>query len=61
MESITQAEFDKKFAEYAKDKTLDTENYLGHLIAFTKLLESQGLTVRAGFSVDVDGVVHEKG
>jgi len=52
MNSITQKEFDRRFAEYVKDKELNRDNKLELLIEFVKILKEQGLTVRAGFSVD---------
>ena len=57
MISITQAEFDKQFAEYVKDKELNRDNLLEHKIEYVKILKEQGLTVRAGFSVDHLGKV----
>lgn len=46
MNSITQAEFDKLFAEYTKGKTLHADNVLEYLVEFTKKLEKEGITVR---------------
>jgi hypothetical protein len=48
MDSITQAEFNKRFAEYVKDKEVNRDNLLEHLIDYEKILKQQGLTVRAG-------------
>ena len=44
--SITQAEFDKLFAEYTKGKTLHADNVLGYLVEFTKKLKEQNITVK---------------
>ena len=57
MDSITQTEFNKRFAEYVKDKEVTRDNLLEHLIDYGKILKQQGLTVRAGFSVDHTGKV----
>ena len=57
MTSITQAEFNKQFAEYVKDKEVNRDNLLELLIDYEKILKEQGLTVRAGFSVDQLGKV----
>ena len=57
MDSITQAEFNKRFAEYVKDKDITRDNLLEHLIDYGKILKQQGLTVRAGLSVDHTGKV----
>ena len=48
MNSITQDEFNKQFAEYVKDKEVTKENLLELLIEYEKILKEQGLTVRAG-------------
>ena len=48
MNSITQTEFNKQFAEYVKDKELNRDNKLELLIEFVKILKEQGLTVCAG-------------
>mgnify|MGYP003342985536 CR=1 len=45
MKVITQAEFDRLFAEYTQGMTLHADNILGYLIEFTKKLEQQGITV----------------
>ena len=61
MNSITQAEFDKQFAEYVKDKEVNSDNLLEHKIDYMKILKEEGITVRAGFSVDHTGkVTHEE-
>ena len=52
MNSITQAEFNKQFAEYVKDKELNRDNILHLQIQYVKILKEQDITVRAGFSVD---------
>jgi hypothetical protein len=57
MTSITQAEFNKQFAEYVKDKEVNRDNLLELLIEYEKILKEQGLTVRAGFSIDQLGKV----
>ena len=57
MNSITQAEFDKQFAEYVKDKEINKDNLLEHKIDYTKILKEQGITIRPGFSVDQTGKV----
>ena len=57
MNSITQAEFNKQFAEYVKDKELNRDNILHLQIQYVKILKEQGLTIRAGFSVDDLGKV----
>jgi hypothetical protein len=57
MTSITQAEFDKQFAEYVKGKEVNRDNLLELRIQYEKVLKEQGLTVRAGFSVDHLGKV----
>ena len=60
MNSITQAEFDKQFAEYVKDKELNRDNLLELMIDYVKILKEQDITVRSGFSVDHLGqVTHE--
>ena len=60
MTSITQAEFDKQFAEYVKGKELNRDNLLELKVEYMKILKEQDLTVRAGFSVDQTGnVTHE--
>ena len=48
MDSITQAEFDKQFSEYVKDKEVNKDNLLELKIEYMKILKEQGLTVRAG-------------
>jgi len=48
MDSITQAEFDKQFAEYVKDKEVNSDNILELKIEYMKILKEKGLTVRAG-------------
>ncbi len=48
MDSITQKEFDRRFAEYVKDKDLNKDNKLELLIEFVKILKEQGLTICAG-------------
>jgi hypothetical protein len=48
VDSITQAEFNKQFAEYVKDKEVNKDNLLELLIEYEKILKEQGLTVRAG-------------
>lgn len=57
MTSITQAEFNKQFAEYVKDKEVNRDNLLEHIIYYEKILKEQGITVRAGFSVDQTGKI----
>jgi hypothetical protein len=57
MTSITQAEFDKQFAEYVKDKEVNSDNILELKIEYMKILKEKGLTVRAGFSVDQTGTI----
>lgn len=57
MNSITQKEFDRRFAEYVKDKELNRDNILEYKLELAKRLKEQGLTVRAGFSVDQTGTV----
>ena len=57
MDSITQAEFNKRFAEYVKDKEITRDNLLELIIEYEKILKLEGLTVRAGFSVDHLGKV----
>ena len=57
MDSITQKEFDKRFAEYVKDKELTRDNILEHKLELVKQLKEEGLTIRAGFSVDQTGKV----
>ena len=57
MNSITQAEFNKQFAEYVKDKVVDRDNLLELMIQYVKILKEQDITVRAGFSVDHLGKV----
>ena len=52
MNSITQAEFNKQFAEYVKDKEVNRDNLLALMIQYVKILKEQDITVRAGFSVD---------
>ncbi len=48
MNSITQAQFNKQFAEYVKDKEVNRDNLLELKIDYMKILKEQGLTVRAG-------------
>ena len=61
MNSITQAEFNKQFAEYVKDKEVNRDNLLMLLLQYEKILKEQDITVRAGFSVDHLGkVTHEQ-
>jgi len=48
MDSITQKEFDRRFAEYVKDKEVNSDNLLELKIEYMKILKEQGLTVRAG-------------
>jgi len=57
MTSITQAEFDKQFAEYVKGKEVNSDNLLELRIQYEKILKEQDITVRAGFSVDHLGKV----
>jgi hypothetical protein len=57
MMTITQAEFNKQFAEYVKDKKVNKDNLLEHIIDYEKILKKQGITVRAGFSVDQTGKI----
>ena len=57
MNSITQAEFNKQFAEYVRDKEINADNLLEHIIDFMKILKNQDITVRPGFSVDHLGKV----
>ena len=57
MNSITQAEFDKQFAEYVKDKEVNRDNLLELMIEYVKILKEQNITVRAGFTVDETGKV----
>ena len=61
MNSITQAEFDKQFAEYVKDKEVNRDNLLKLMLEYVKILKEQDITVRSGFSVDHLGqVTHEQ-
>ena len=57
MDSITQKEFDRRFAEYVKDKELNRDNILEYKLELVKQLKEEGLTIRAGFSVDQLGKV----
>ena len=57
MNSITQAEFNKQFAEYVKDKEVNRDNLLKLMLEYVKILKEQDITVRAGFSVDHLGKV----
>jgi hypothetical protein len=57
MDSITQKEFDRRFAEYVKDKEVNSDNLLELKIEYMKILKEQGLTVRAGFSADQTGTI----
>ena len=57
MDSITQKEFDRRFAEYVKDKELNRDNILEYKLELVKLLKEEGLTIRAGFSVDQTGQI----
>ena len=57
MDSITQKEFDRRFAEYVKDKELNRDNILEYKLELIKQLKEEGLTIRAGFSVDQLGKV----
>jgi len=47
MDSITQTEFDKQFAEYVKDKEVNIDNLLKLKIEYMKILKEKGMTVRA--------------
>ena len=59
MNSITQAEFDKQFAEYIKTQKFDTDDYerwyCNKLMKFAKNLEDSGTTVRPGFYINDKG------
>ena len=57
MNSITQKEFDRRFAEYVKDKEINGDNILEYKLELVKQLKNEGLTIRAGFSVDQTGKV----
>lgn len=57
MNSITQKEFDRRFAEFVKDKELNRDNLLEYKIDLVKILKDEGLTIRPGFSVDQTGKV----
>lgn len=57
MDSITQKEFDRRFAEFVRDKQLDRDNILDYKLQLVKQLKEQGITIRAGFSVDHTGQV----
>jgi hypothetical protein len=57
MNSITQKEFDKRFAEYVKNKEINGDNILEYKLKLVKQLNEEGLTIRAGFSVDHTGKV----
>ena len=57
MDSITQKEFDRRFAEYVKDKDVNGDNILEYKLRLVKQLKEEGLTIRAGFSVDHTGKV----
>ena len=57
MNSITQKEFDRRFAEYVKDKEINKDNILEYKLELVKQLKEQGLTIRAGFSVDQTGKI----
>jgi hypothetical protein len=57
MDSITQKEFDRRFAEYVKDKKVTGDNILEYKLQLVKQLKEEGLTIRAGFSVDQTGKV----
>ena len=57
MDSITQKEFDRRFAEYVKNKKINGDNILEYKLELVKQLKKQGLTIRAGFSVDHTGKV----
>ena len=48
MDSITQKEFDRRFAEYVKDKELNRDNILEYKLELVKQLKEEGLTIRAG-------------
>ena len=56
VEVITQTEFDKRFAEYMKDKVCEDKEparwYMKQLMKFDKELHNEGITVRAGFYVE---------
>lgn len=55
MDSITQKEFDRRFAEFVKDKQLNEDNILEYKLELVKQLKNEGITIRAGFSVDETG------
>lgn len=63
MDSITQAEYNKRFAQFVRDKelrgedSLNRDNILDYKLELMKLLKNEGLTVRAGFSVNEKGEV----
>jgi hypothetical protein len=46
-----------RFAGYVKDKELNRDNILEYKLELVKQLKEEGLTIRAGFSVDQTGKV----
>jgi len=59
LNSITQAEFDKRFADYIKTQKFDGSDYerwwCNKLMKFAKDLEDSGTTISAGFYVNDKG------
>ena len=55
MNSITQAEFDKQFAEYVKGKEVNRDNLLKLLLQYEKILKEQDITVRPGYHINEVG------
>lgn len=61
--SITQEEFNKQFAEFIRQHEPPAPNsknpnwkimwYTQHLLDYTKALEKQGITVRAGYGEEL--------
>lgn len=59
-DSITQSEANKRFVEFVKGKELNRNTILEYKVMFVKALKDDGLTIRAGFSVEANGTVtHE--
>ena len=57
MKSVTQAEFNRQFYEYIKDKEVNRDNILELMLEYEKLLKAQGLTIRAGVAINSLGKV----
>ena len=62
MDSITQAEYYKRFDDYMRDKvcneTVELKKqqwYVAHLFEFDRVMKNEGLTVRPGYHINEVG------